>query len=238
MELIVLGVIVLILYAAVRLFAALASSLSGARHRAYRQLAAKYRGRYENRGLVDPPTVSFPYNGASVRVGLAPNVAGQAAPARTRVVIRFGRGLPLRCELQPVTRPAPAQPPRGTRLVKSGDPEFDRAFVLQANDPGMARDFLQPPAARRAVEALRRLAPPGGMLVSINPERLLVQVDRNLGLHDPALEQAVREALVLHDQLQQGVAGRLSEGIAIVAVGPTPAAESEAVGPPTCKVCG
>jgi len=29
----------------------------------YRQLAAKYRGRYENRGLVDPPTVSFPYNG-------------------------------------------------------------------------------------------------------------------------------------------------------------------------------
>jgi hypothetical protein len=236
MELIVLGVIVLILYAAVRLFAALVARLAGARHRAYRQLAAKYRGRYENRGLVDPPTVSFPYNGSSVRVGLAPNVAGQTAPARTRVVIRFGRGLPLRCELMPAARPAPAQAPRGTRLVRSGDPEFDRAFVLQANDPGMARDFLQPLAARRAVEALRRLAPPAGMLVSINPERLLVQVDRNLGLHAPALEQAVREALVLHDQLQQSVMDRLSDGIDITSAGPTPA--SDPTGPPICKVCG
>src|SRR3954470_11098570 len=94
MELVVLGVIVLILYAAVRLFAAIVARLTGARHRAYRQLAAKYRGRYENRGLVDPPTVSFPYNGSSVRVGLAPNATGQTAPARTRVVIRFGHGLP------------------------------------------------------------------------------------------------------------------------------------------------
>ena len=37
---------------------------------------------------------------------------------------------------------------------------------------------------------------PGGMLVSINPERLLVQVDRNLGQSIEALAAAVREALV------------------------------------------
>jgi hypothetical protein len=236
MEIVVLGVIVLILYVAVRLFAAAMASLGGARHRAYRQLATKYHGRYENRGLVDPPTVSFAYNGSTVRVGLAPNVAGQAAAPRTRVVIRFGRGLPLRCELMPASRPAPAQLPRGTRPVRSDDPEFDRAFVVQANDAGMAREFLGAPPARRAVEVLRRLAPPAGMLISINPERLLVQVDRNLGLSAPALEQAVREALVLHDQLQHGVAARLSEGIDIVAVGPTPADDQD--GPPTCKVCG
>jgi hypothetical protein len=236
MEIVVLGIIILILYGAVRLFAAVMSGLAGARHRAYRQLAARYRGRYENRGLVDPPTVSFAYNGSSVRVGLAPNVAGQVAPPRTRVVIRFGRGLPLRCELMPAARPAPSQPPRGTRPVKSGDPDFDRAFVIQANDPGLVGELLRPPAARRAVESLRRMAPPAGMLISINPERLLVQVDRNLGLAAPALEQAVREALVLHDQLQQSVAVGLAEGIDIVAVGPTVADES--AGPPVCKVCG
>jgi hypothetical protein len=230
---VVLGVIVLILYAAVRLFATAMASLGGARHRAYRQLATKYHGRYENRGLVDPPTVSFSYNGSSVRVGLAPNGAGQSAPPRTRVVIRFGRGLPLRCELMPTSRPAPAQLPRGTRPVRSDDPEFDRAFVIQANDAGMAREFLGALPARRAVEVLRRLAPPAGMLVSINPERLLVQVDRNLGLSAPALEQAVREALVLHDQLQDGVAAWQGKGIEIVDTGPTPEA-----GPPTCKVCG
>ena len=46
---------------------------------------------------------------------------------------------------------------------------------------------------------------PGGMLVSINPERLLVQVDRNLGQSSEALAQAVREALVIHDGLLDGV---------------------------------
>jgi hypothetical protein len=88
---------------------------------------------------------------------------------------------------------------------------------------------------RRAIEGLRRLAPPAGMLVSINPERLLVQVDRNLGLHSEALAYAVREALAIHDDLQVSVAARLAEGIAIVAAGPAAPADA---GPPVCKVCG
>ena len=54
------------------------------------------------------------------------------------------------------------------------------------------------------------------MLVSINPERLLVQIDRNLGHSTEALTQAVSEALVIHDGLQVGVSRRMSEGISIV----------------------
>jgi len=233
-SLIVLGAIVLLLYLFIRLCATTGAWLSGARYRSYRQLARRYRGRYESRGLSEPPTVSFSYNGSNVRLGLAPQITGQPAVSRTRVVARFRRGLPFRLELAPVSRPAPAQSPKGTRPFRVGDEEFDRSYVVQANDPEMAREFLAAPI-RWAIDNLHRLAPPGGMLISINPERLLVQVDRDLGAGADALAHAVQQALTIHDGLLQGVAARMAQGVSIVAVGPTPAEEA---GPPICKVCG
>ena len=228
------AVVVLILYLMIRLGVKALGWITGTRFRSYRQLAAKYHGRYENRGMSDPPTVSFTHNGSTVRVGLAPQFPGQPTYPRTRVVARFARGLPFRLELAPIGRPAPAQPPKGTRPVRVGDAEFDRAFLVQANDPEMARDFLTAPV-RWAMANLLRLGPPGGMLVSINPERMLVQVDRNLGASVDSLALGVHEALTIHDGLQSGVASRLGEGVAIVAAGP---ASLEDSGPPICKVCG
>jgi Prokaryotic RING finger family 1 len=234
MELIILGLIVLFIYAFIRLLTSISGWMQGARYRAYRQLASRFHGRYESRGISDPPTVSFSYKGSMVRVGLAPTVPGQPSNPRTRVVARFRRGIPFRLELAPVSRPAPPQPPKGTRPVNTGDVEFDRWIVVQANDAEMARDFLNP-QVRRSIGNLERLVHTGGMLVSINPERMLVQVDRNLGQSTEALCQAVGEALVIHDGLQVGVNRRMGEGIAIVARDDL--AEEE-TGPPTCKVCG
>jgi hypothetical protein len=230
----VLAVLAIIAYFAIRTAVRLVGWVTGSRFRAYRQLAARYQGRYENRGMTDPPTVSFHYHGSTVRVGLAPQYPGQPTYPRTRVVVRFARGLPFRLELAPIGRPTPAQPPKGTRPVRVGDAEFDRSFVVQANDPEMARDFLTAPV-RWALANLQKLGPPGGMLLSINPERMLVQVDRNLGTSADALATGVREALAIHDGLQSGVSSRLAEGVAIVAAGP---ASVEDGGPPTCKVCG
>jgi hypothetical protein len=234
-ELLALGLFLLAMYAVVRLVATGIARLAGSRYRAYRQLAQRYRGRYENRGLTDPPTVSFAHGGASVRVGLAPVVPGQPALPRTRVVARFSQGLPFRLELVPAGRPAPPQPPKGTRPVSVGPPEFDRAYLVRANDPEIAREFLGPEPVRQVIEGLRRLAPPAGMLLSINPERLLVQVDRNLGQNLGWLDTAVASALALHDALRHSVAARAAEGIAIVAAGP---ASDEESGPPECEVCG
>lgn len=234
-ELLSLGLFLLVMYVVVRLVASAIGRLAGSRYRAYRQLAQRYRGRYESRGLTDPPTVSFAHGGSSVRVGLAPVVPGQPAMPRTRVVTRFPQGLPFRLELVPAGRPAPPQPPKGTRPVNVGQAEFDRAFLVRANDPDIAREFLRPEPVRRVIEGLRRLAPPSGMLLSINPERLLVQVDRNLGQHLSWLDAAVGAALALHDALRESVAARAAEGIAIVAAGPAP---EEEAGPPECEVCG
>jgi hypothetical protein len=234
MTLFLLGLFALLVYGLIRMLASATAAMSGVRYRAYRLLAARYRGRFESRGFTDPPTVSFNHNGSNVRVGLAPQVAGKPQVSRTRVVARFARGLPFRFELAPIDRPAPPQPPKGTRLVRVGDPEFDRSYLIQANDPEIARAFLTQ-SVRWSLGNLERLGPPGGMLLSINPERMLVQVDRNLGQSGEALIAAVREALVLHDGLRQSVSARQSEGIAIVAAGPAELADA---GPPICKVCG
>jgi hypothetical protein len=75
------------------------------------------------------------------------------------------------------------------------------------------------------------------MLVSINPERLLVQVDRNLGASFSGLDAAVRHALQLHDWLRASVTARISEGVAVLETSSNAAAHAE-LGPPVCEVCG
>lgn len=237
MELIALGLFLLLLYGGVRLLASAVSAITGGRHRSYRQLAQQYRGRYESRGLVDPPTVSFSHHGSSVRVGLAPVVPGQPAPPRTRVVARFPGGLPFRLELMPYGRPSPPQPPKGTRPVRTGIAEFDRSHTIQANDPDMAREFLQPAPVRDSLAILNRIAPPNGYLLSINPERLLVQVDRNVAVSSQNLSTLVRETLVLLDSLQSSVAAKLTHGIEVVPTDPA-SAQAELLGPPECQICG
>ncbi|MFI5458303.1 MAG: RING finger protein [Isosphaerales bacterium] len=235
MQLLFIGLVVLFVYIFIRLLVILSAWMRGARYRAYRHLATRYGGRYESRGLSESPTVSFTHNGATVRVGLAPTVPGQPGQIpRTRVVVRFRSGIPFRLELAPVIRPAPPQSPKGTRLVKLGDPEFDRGFVVQANDLEMTRDFLCP-AVRGTITNLHRAVHPGGMLVSINPERMLVQIDRNLGVNAESLSWAVHGSLTLHDALIEGVSRRMNQGIAIV---DDPDAWKEDTGPPICKVCG
>ena len=215
-QLLILGVIVLAIYVVIRLMTSFSGWITGARFRAYRQLAARYRGKYETRGLSDPPTVSFIHNGATVRVGLAPTIVGQPGQIpRTRVVARFGRGIPFRMELAPTARPAPPQSPRATRPVATGDQEFDHGYVVRANDVEMSRDFLNPPI-RWAVNSLQQLVHRGGMLVSINPERMLVQVDRNLGTNIESLAFVVKQALALHDGLLDAVTRRMSQGVDIV----------------------
>jgi hypothetical protein len=120
------------------------------------------------------------------------------------------------------------------RPVYLGDPAFDSAYVVQANDPEMACAFLAP-SIRAALDRLHHMGPRSGMFLSINRERMLVQVDRNLAVSTDALIAAVNEAMMVLDGLAQGVAAQIGQGIAIVRAGP---AAVEDAGPPMCRVCG
>jgi len=235
MELAVVCGIVLAFYFVFRLGSRMIALFSGGRFRAYRILADRYHGQYESRGMYDPPTVSFNHRGSLVRVGLAPLIPGQPPNPRIRVVSRFKTAIPFRLELAPFARAGPRQEPRGTKLVALGLPHVDREFSIRTNDPEMAREFLNP-RVHAAILDLQEMVHPGGILVSINPERQLIQVDRNLGIQVELLERVVADALVLQDGLTQSVTRRMSAGINIMAVPVGPA--REASDPPICKVCG
>ena len=233
MGLIGFGLLVLIAYGAIRLIARGIAWLAGSNYRAFRRLASHYGGRYETRGLSDSPIVSFPDGEDLVRVGLAPASPRLPGVVSTRVVVRFRRGIPFRMELTPRASSWTRMAPKGTQIVPSGDREFDGAFQVQANDPEMARDVLGP-AARWSIHGLQRLAPPGGVMMAVSPERLLVQLDRNLGDDAEALLAAVEETLAVVQALREGVEKRISEGVTLLEVG-GPVELPEA---PICKVCG
>jgi hypothetical protein len=115
--------------------------------------------------------------------------------------------------------------------------DFDRVFQVQSNDADIAREILGPETIRGSLELLRRLCPPAGMLVSINPERLLVQVDRNLGSNFSWLDSAVRQSLQLHDWLRSSVTARINEGVAVLETD-LDGTNGTVFGPPVCEVCG
>lgn len=230
------GGVFLLLYFVLRAASFFVSRLSERRYRAYRRLAKRYRGRYEPRGFGEPPTVGFLYNGALVRVGLAPVVPRRGPPyPRSRVVARIGRlNKSFRMELIPASPDAIHRSPRGARQVLIGDVDFDRSFQLFSNDPELATSVFDL-SGRRAVENLGRLAFPASFLVSIDPDRMMIQIDRDMGTDDELLGRMVYESLVLLDALGKSIQARMSKGITIKEVGAANFAET---GPPICKVCG
>lgn len=228
------GLILLLLvaYGFIRLLASVGSWALGARYRAFRRLADRYGGRYESRGISGAPIVSFPHDGDLIRVGLAPPGPGGSTVPATRIIVRFRRAVPLRLELAPVARGLPRRALKGTSLVRLGDREFDGGFIVHANDVDMARDALSP-AARWAIHGLQRLVHPGGLYVTVSPERLLTHIDRGLSENTDALFEAVAETLRLREALLAGVAKRCAEGVTLLDA----SADVKEIGPPICKVC-
>ncbi|WP_165075449.1 RING finger protein [Paludisphaera rhizosphaerae] len=234
MSMIGFALTILAAYVVIRMLAKAGAWATGSRYRAFRRLASRFGGRYETRGLSDSPIVSFPEGEDIVRVGLAPASGRRPGGTSTRVVVRFRTGMPFRLDLTPQNSPAVRMVAKGTQPVRVGDREFDGAYAVRANDPDMALDFLSP-ATRWAVQGLQRLVQPGGLSISIIPERLLVQIDRNLSDDEEALFAAVAETLTIHKGLREGVRRRVGEGVTLLE---GDAAADPDEGPPVCKVCG
>lgn len=226
--------VLIFVYGVIRAIAAVGAWAFGVRYRAFRRLARRYGGRCETRGMSGSPIVSFSHGGDLVRIGLAPPGPNGTARPATRIIVRFRRAVPLRLELAPVGRELPRRALKGTNPVRLGDLEFDGGFVVQANDVDMARDVLSP-RARWAIHGLERLVHPGGLYVTVSPERLLTQLDRGLSENTEALFEAVAETLALRDALAEGVARRRTEGVELL--DDSGSADPDA-GPAVCKVCG
>ena len=234
MELMILGLIVLFIYAFIRLLASFSAGWRVPDTGPTASLpadstAATRAGASATRPRSASSTTGRPSGWAWLpRSPGSPSIRGRASSRGSGGGSRSASSSP-----RPRAPPRPRRP-RGPGRSGPASPSSTAYFVVQANDPEMARDFLNP-QVRWAIANLQRLVHPGGMLVSINPERLLVQIDRNLGPAPEALIQAVSESLVIHDGLQVGVSRQMTEGISIV---DNPELAEEDGGPPICKVCG
>jgi len=202
--------------------------------RLYRQLAEAFQGSIETRGRDQSPLIRFTHRGSLIRAGLSPvNSRNSGDSPRTRVVARFRQSLPFRLEITPRSGPGFTLPPRDARALELNRPDFDSQFRLHANDAAMAAGFLDD-QVRLVLGKMDHLALPDGMLVSVSPERLLTQVDRDLSLDFDQFEQLIRMTLLLHDRLVQAVERHAREGVSIVEELAGEEPEEAAV----CQVCG
>ena len=118
MQTVIVGLIVLSAYILIRLLARIGAWMSGARYRAYRQLAARYNGRYESRGISDTPTVSFNYHGSTYARWPAHDRRPTWADSPNPGGRPFQSGIPFRLELASGSRPRPAPATQGNSARK------------------------------------------------------------------------------------------------------------------------
>jgi hypothetical protein len=205
-------------------------------------LARKRQGRCESRGVSDPPIVTFHHGQALVRVGLAPALANERRPSRTRVVVRFADPQTTRLELIHKDSKQPFNPPRGTRRVDLANHpiaeryDFDPPWILAANDPELANLFLTDLQVQQALDRLLSVVPSGHhLLVTVNPERLMVQVGRPLNQNFKALDLTTTQALLLYDRLLEAIQQTQGRGVKVLE---GDAAETSNREPPICQFCG
>lgn len=196
--------------------------LAGGGFPAYLALARARGGRYESREHGAPPTVTFTHKGREARVGMAPLAPnGRKAPARTRVVVKFGpEGLPLRGEILPRNRAASPQPPKGTREIRAPEAverSLRHGVRVWANDEAMMNQFLN--WGRRPLSDLDAAAPGGGWMIAVSPERILFQMDCDLARDTRRLNQFVEIGLALHDILDGAAKSMVALGVEVEFVG-------------------
>src|SRR5215831_1848859 len=139
--------------------------------RAYQRFAEARNGELHNRQLFQSPKVSFTHHGA--RALLSVYEAGDSTGLlHTQLTYTVPEGWPYRLEVFPQRRPDEGvSTPNDIRI---GDDEFDRRYVVKANDAKFAREYLDG-AARQAMEDLRHLLGNDRILVSLNSSRLMVR---------------------------------------------------------------
>ena len=238
MELIALGLFLLLLYGGVRL---LASARLG-RHR-------------RPASLVPPACPAVPRPVREPRPGRSPHRQLQPQWLDRARRPRSCRARPACAPSHPGRRPLSRRPPLPARAdalrpplappAPQGHPPRPHGHRPNSTAPTPSRpttptwpaNFSSPPPCATPSPFLNAHRPLNGFLLSINPERLLVQVDRNVAVSTQNLSTLVRETLVLLDSLQSSVAAKLSHGIEVVPTDPA-TAQSERLGPPECQICG
>lgn len=139
---------------------------------AFAAVARDLDGQLHDRAPSDSPKVSFVHR--TSRALLSLYEARQASRLYTQTTFTIPPGWRHRLEIFPqrfLDEEGGGGDPGDVRI---GDEEFDRRFVVRTDDQDFAREYLDS-AARGWIERLRGLAGNEGILVSLNPARLLIR---------------------------------------------------------------
>lgn len=199
------------------------SELSGA----YQRFAETRNGELHNRQLFQSPKVSFTHRGARALLSIY-EPGDSTGLLHTQLTYTVPEGWPYRLEVFPQRRPDEGVSTAND--IRIGDDEFDRRFVVKANDAKFAREYLDG-AARQALEDLRNLLGNDRILVSLNSSRLMVRKESVLS--DPD-DLAVFADLACRLQDRIELFWQRASGIEILEE--TTSAPDAA--PPTCQICG
>jgi len=196
-------------------------------NRAYQRFAETRGGELHNRQLFQSPKVSFTHHGARALLSIY-EPGDSTGLLHTQLTYTVPEGWPYRLEVFPQRRPDEGVSTAND--IRIGDDEFDRRFVVKANDAKFAREFLDG-AARQAVEDLRNLLGNDRILVSLNSSRLMVRKESVIAEADD-LNVFADLACRLQDRIE--LFWQRASGIEILDESPAGPDASA----PTCQICG
>src|SRR5436190_4193570 len=107
--------------------------------RAYQQFAESRNGELHNRQLFQSPKVSFTHHGARALLSVY-EPGDSSGVLHTQLTYTVPEGWPYRLEVFPQRRPDDGVSTAND--IRIGDDEFDRRYVVKANDAKFAREFL------------------------------------------------------------------------------------------------
>ncbi|MBI2933806.1 MAG: hypothetical protein HYY16_19355 [Planctomycetes bacterium] len=195
--------------------------------KAYARFAENSDGQTHDRSPFESPKVSYVYK--TSRVLLSIYESNDERPHfYTQLTFTIASGWPHRVEIFPQRFNEHDVRYLNVDDLEIGEPEFDRRFVIKANDAGFVKEFLDAPT-RWAVDELRNMAGNDRILLSINSSRLMVRKQSVIARLDQ-LERFAQLSGQIYDRIIQF--WQRANGIEIID------APVDGRQDPHCQVCG
>ena len=194
----------------------------------WQKIAETRDGQMHDRAPFESPKVSYIFR--TSRVLLSIYESGDQPPQfYTQLTYTIAPGWPHRVELFPQRFSEGDTRYLNVEDLQIGDAEFDKRYVLKANDPEFLGKYFDD-ATKKAVEELRGLLANDKILVSINSSRLLVR-KQGIVAGPAELSRFCELSDALYDRILYF--WQKAAGIEILEDGPEDPARC-----PVCQVCG
>lgn len=140
---------------------------------AYRQLVTRYGGEFHDYAFLGMPKLTFRYKHSRAMLTIF-QAGGETKTLFTQLTLLLPEGFDHRLEIYRQLFTDEEIRQKGIEDLTIGDAQFDPRFIVKSDSATYAKAVLDP-RRREIVEALRSMGQKDYLLISINPERMLVR---------------------------------------------------------------